>query len=314
MRDMFIFGSGGRGGAVGGAALTVYAVDTCTVTVSNTAMGKSFVKNIASGNSAVFTGLQTGTWDVVMTGSGDPITKSISVVSDYSLTLAFFSATINISYPEGSLCAATLDWDTIYTAPDTSGTWQFAVPQAGTWTVGCGLTYEDIEAGNITTTEVAITENGQIEAVSLSYAFSIKENGYTFTKYQDGEKGQYVKPTSAWLAFTCTWTNAYDDYAWGVSDQTIDVTNYTKLTCTFKVSNASSTMTGAYVRFGIHSKNTGNISSSSYYQSNTKITTSNGTFVKEIDLSSKTGNMYIYGGVYDNDGGYTVTFQDFVFS
>ena len=45
----------------------------------------------------------------------------------------FFDATINITYPVGSVCTAT-DGVTTLTAPDTSGTWKCVVPNAGTWT------------------------------------------------------------------------------------------------------------------------------------------------------------------------------------
>ena len=45
----------------------------------------------------------------------------------------FFGATINITYPVGSVCTAT-DGVTTLTAPDTSGTWECVVPNAGTWT------------------------------------------------------------------------------------------------------------------------------------------------------------------------------------
>ena len=305
MNDMFIFGSGSGGGAGGGASLTINAVDSCTVTVSNASTGKSYTKAVTAGNNAVFYGLQTGTWDVTISGgSGEPLTQTINVVSDYDMTVAFFNATINVTYPEGATCTAYMG-NTTLTAPDTSGVWACVVTAPGTWVIHCTNGTSEVSS------EVTVSENGQTESVSLIFAFSAKTAGFTFTKSQGGDKGSYVDPISGWLAFKCEWTGNYDDYAWGVSDQTIDVTNYTKMTGTFKVSNASSAMTQAFVRFGIHSKNTGNISSSSYYQSNTK---SNGTFVKEIDISAKTGNMYIYGGVYDNDGSYQVAFQDFVFS
>ena len=48
--------------------------------------------------------------------------------------VAFFSATIHVTYPAGSTCTAT-DGTTTLTAPDTSGTWDCVVPNAGTWTL-----------------------------------------------------------------------------------------------------------------------------------------------------------------------------------
>lgn len=48
-----------------------------------------------------------------------------------------FAATINITYPAGSVCTA-ICGSTTLTAPDTSGTWACAVPNAGTWEIVSG--------------------------------------------------------------------------------------------------------------------------------------------------------------------------------
>lgn len=51
--------------------------------------------------------------------------------------VALFAATINVTYPAGSTCTVT-DGTTTLTAPDTSGTWACAVPNAGTWEIVSG--------------------------------------------------------------------------------------------------------------------------------------------------------------------------------
>ena len=223
-------------------------------------------------------------------------------------------AAIGVEYDEGWFCgvADSTGSTILATAGDTSGTWIFPIAEAGTYIVVAAPTY-NINDPDLKSKTIVITEEERIATANLA-SLSLKSAGYTFTKSTGGDKGAYVTIQSGWLKFHTEWTPNYTDYAWGVSDQRVDVTDYTKLTVTFKVTGATTSMTQAFVRFGVNAKNTGNISSSSYYQSNTKITTDNGTFTKEIDISAKTGEMYVYGGVYDNNGGYYVEFLDFVFS
>lgn len=84
-------------------------------------------------------------------------------MSTYTVTIAFFSATINITYPAGSTCTCT-DGTTTLTAPDTSGTWACIVPNAGTWTAtSTSGTETDSKA-------IAIATDGQNTSVELSYA------------------------------------------------------------------------------------------------------------------------------------------------
>lgn len=58
----------------------------------------------------------------------------------------FFSATINVTYPVGSTCTAT-DGVTTLSAPDTSGTWDCVVPNAGNWTVALDIGFSEVVNG-----------------------------------------------------------------------------------------------------------------------------------------------------------------------
>ena len=118
------------GGGSGGT-LTVTAPAGVTVTVSND--GKSYTKTADTSGVAVFKGLKTGAWTVTITDGAQTATRSVVVTADYACTIAFFTATINVTYPAGSTCTAT-DGVTTLTAPDTSGTWACIVDNAGTWT------------------------------------------------------------------------------------------------------------------------------------------------------------------------------------
>lgn len=115
-----------------GAALTVTAPAGATVTVSKD--GKTLTRVAGADGVVVFRGLETGTWTLSITDGEQTASKMVEIVTDYATTITFFAATINVTYPAGSTCTAT-DGTTTLTAPDTSGTWACAVPNAGTWTV-----------------------------------------------------------------------------------------------------------------------------------------------------------------------------------
>ena len=74
-----------------------------------------------------------GAWNVSANINGFTGSQSVNVdvVKEYSLT---FGSTITVTYPEGVVCTCTKGNNTI-TAPDTSGTVQFAVCGTGTYTL-----------------------------------------------------------------------------------------------------------------------------------------------------------------------------------
>lgn len=189
---------GGGGGS--GATLVVSSPANVSVTVSKD--DKSYTKNSGSLGSTTFKGLATGTWAVTISGNGQTATKTIEITADYAITIAFFAATINVTYPAGSTCAITTDptnySDAIF-AGDTSGHWSFTVPYVGTWLVACFT-------GDITNPEklaykiVSITTDGQSESITLAYELVLfdKDKGIDRTditggwsKYKDGYIGYY---------------------------------------------------------------------------------------------------------------------------
>ena len=159
-------GPGGGGGV--GAVLTVTAPAGVTVSVSKD--GKTKTKTANADGLAVFKGLATGTWTLTITDGVQTSTKPVSVTADYSTVIAFFSATINITYPSGSTCTCS-DGTTTFNAPDTSGTWKCVVSNKGTWTVSCTNGTES------TSETVEITADGQSAAIELSYLGYAVRNG-----------------------------------------------------------------------------------------------------------------------------------------
>lgn len=226
------------GGGTGGT-LTVTAPANVTVTVSKD--GKTKTKNSGTSGVVVFKGLASGTWTVTITGDGKTAQKNVVVTTDYSTVIAFFTATINITYPAGSTCTCS-DGATTLSAPDTSGTWACIVPNAGTWTVtSTSGTETDSKA-------VTITTDGQSTSVELSYAlFLFKPNAPS-----DIIAGEWEIPrngtVTAEAELTVKSVNNFNNNRI-ISVRTkgqIDLTEYSTLQATCKASGGSNTKLEVY--------------------------------------------------------------------
>lgn len=171
-----LYGFGASGGGTGGT-LTVTAPANVTVTVSKD--GKAKTKNSGTSGVVVFKGLATGTWTLTITDGSQTSSKPVVVTADYSTVIAFFTATINITYPAGSTCTCS-DGTTTLSAPDTSGTWACIVPNAGTWTAAATDGVEN------TSESVSITTDGQIVAIELSYLLWLYKSGNTYNAVTGG--------------------------------------------------------------------------------------------------------------------------------
>ena len=165
---------GGGGGS--GATLVVSSPANVSVTVSKD--DKSYTKNSGSLGSTTFKGLATGTWTVTISGNGQTATKTIEITADYAITIAFFSATINITYPANSTCVVTnSSGQTVASNTNTGSstkTWTATVGATGTYTVTATATDG---SGKTRSTTVSITADGQSKSVTLKYSFDIIVNG-----------------------------------------------------------------------------------------------------------------------------------------
>ena len=171
-----LYGFGASGGGSGGT-LTVTAPANVTVTVSKD--GKTKTKNSGTSGVVVFKGLASGTWTLTITDGSQTSSKPVVDTADYSTVIAFFTATINITYPAGSTCTCS-DGTTTLSAPDTSGTWACIVPNAGTWTAAATDGVEN------TSESVSITTDGQIVAIELSYLLWLYKSGNTYNAVTGG--------------------------------------------------------------------------------------------------------------------------------
>lgn len=279
-----LYGFGASGGS--GGTLTVTAPANVTVTVSKG--GKTKTKNSGTSGVVVFKGLASGTWTVTITGDGKTAQKNVVVTTDYSTMIAFFSATINITYPAGSTCTCS-DGTTTLSAPDTSGTWACIVPNAGTWTAAATDGVEN------TSESVSITTDGQTVAVELSYyTYLFKPNTDTTNVTGGWQLNSKGSLDSAGDQLVATFVNAYDrGNAFDVATiNKIDFTEFTTLVATCKAADKnnaapiSATFAVASTRSGFNTAGTASTKVAS-------TTFSNSTTTVTIDVSRISGSYYV---------------------
>lgn len=212
-----MIGKTNAGGSNVGGKLTVKA--PANVNVKAVKGNSTRTQSSGSGGSAVFRGLSQGSWNISISNSEQTVTVPITITTDYSMSIAFFSSKITVTYPSGSKCTCT-NGSTTYTASNTSGSWTFTVPRTGTWTVKCS------NGSNSASTNVSVTANGQSFSVSLIYW-----DGYL---YKLGNN-QYTGYTGGWIGGTYNSEGTLDYTASGSPDSVIrtngkvDLTNFKTL-------------------------------------------------------------------------------------
>jgi hypothetical protein len=167
--------AGGSSGS--GGTLTVTGIAGDIVTVSKD--GKTYTRTFNSSGVAVFKGLSTGTWTVTMTNSaGQTATRTVEITADYTLTIAYFSATISITYPAQSTCVIKNSSGTQVASDTNTGTsakaWTTTVDASGTYTITATATDG---SGKTKSTTVSITAEGQVETVTLTFEMILFDNG-----------------------------------------------------------------------------------------------------------------------------------------
>lgn len=221
--------AGGSSGS--GGTLTVTGIAGDIVTVSKD--GKTYTRTFNSSGVAVFKGLSTGTWTVTMTNSaGQTATRTVEITADYTLTIAYFSATISITYPAQSTCVVKNSSGT-QVASDTNTstgtkTWTATIDATGTYTITATATDG---SGKTKSATVSITADGQSASVTLTYELILFDGGDN-TGVTGGWKGKNVTPTvSNVLSFSVTNTDATFPKAASVyTENKFDLSKYDKLT------------------------------------------------------------------------------------
>lgn len=295
------------GGGGSGGTLTVTAPANVTVTVSKD--GKTKTKNSGTSGVVVFKGLASGTWTLTITDGSQTSSKPVVVTADYSTVIAFFAATINITYPAGSTCTCS-DGTTTISAPDTSGTWTCIVPNAGTWTVAATDGVEN------TSESVSITTDGQIVAIELSYLLWLYKSGNTYNAVTGGWSvsehpstggsfdGVLTLNDNSMLLSTEAWGGSVG-YANAFTNNSIDLTGVNTLK--FKITGIGDTAYSDrdgnthHFRFSLAVANERPTKQNPTFAADTKILA---TGEYSVDVSALTAG---YVGIWITTGGYIKT-------
>ena len=222
---IYVLSGGGSGATL---VVTGVAGDTCTITNGT----KTHTKTFGTDKKATFKGLATGTWTVKMTNGSKTSTRTITINADYALTIAYFSATIKVTYPAKSKCIIKNSSGSQVASDTNTGTtaktWNATVGATGTYTITATATDG---SGKTKSTTVSITTDGQSNSVTLIYELILFDGGDN-TAVTGGWKGQNVTPTvSNVLSFSITNTNATFPKAASVHTKNkIDLSKYNKLT------------------------------------------------------------------------------------
>lgn len=163
--------------AVNGIIRVTYpAGDTCTCKNGSTTLTAN-----ASDGITVFIVPNTGTWTLTVTNGTKTATKTVSITAKSrfaNVTLAYFSATIKVTYPAKSKCVIKNSSGTQVASNTNTGTaakiWTATVDATGTYTITATATDG---SGKTKSTTVSITANGQVATVTLMFETILWEAG-----------------------------------------------------------------------------------------------------------------------------------------
>lgn len=223
---IYVLSGGGSGATL---VVTGVAGDTCTITKGT----KTHTKTFGTDKKATFNGLATGTWTVKMTNGSKTSTRTITINADYSLTMAYFSATIKVTYPAKSKCVIKNSSGTQVASDTNTGTsaktWTATVGATGTYTITATATDG---SGKTKSTTVSITAEGQVATVELAYELYIFKSGSGLTAgYSVAGSGGNVSNANI------SWSGNSD--GGGISmyiEPAVSLNNYTKLCFDFECS------------------------------------------------------------------------------
>lgn len=294
---------GGAGGVGGGATLVVSSPANVSVTVSKD--DKSYTKNSGSLGSATFKGLATGTWTVTISGNGQTATKTIEITADYAITIAFFSASINITYPANSTCVVTNSSGQTVASDTNTGsstkTWTAIVNATGTYTVTATATDG---SGKSKSQSVSITADGQSESVTLTYSLLLYSPTGDWESYVGGYASNdqaSVSESNNQLVFLLKQNPYGENAVYDIQVYTnnpVDLTEYATATIALRTEHVNGYVTNLYI--GFSKSQTGSLSAKYSLGDSTPDNANNLSKTITIDVSSLSGSYYF--GVRGNAG------------
>ena len=217
--------------AVNGIIRVTYpAGDTCTCKNGSTTLTAN-----ASDGITVFLVPNTGTWTLTVTNGTKTATKTVSITATSrfaNVTLAYFTATLNITYPAKSTCVIKNSSGAQVASDTNTGTaaktWTATVGATGTYTITATATDG---SGKTKSTTVSITTNGQVATAKLVYQMYIFKSGSGLTAGHSVNGGGNVSKNSI------SWSGNSD--GGGISmyiKPAVSLNNYTKLCFDFECS------------------------------------------------------------------------------
>lgn len=271
-----LYGFGGSGGSPIKSTIIVTAPTGSTVTCK---MGSTTKTASEKNGTWTFSGLDIGTWTVTATKGSSIATQDVDITRltvEY-VTITYFSATINVTYPAGSTCTCS-DGTTTLTAPNTSGSWTCIVYNAGTWTVS------STDGDKSKSTNVVITTDGQTESVTLQYITYLFKDGETYNSLTGGWDG-YVNAEKKALLLAPAAGKAASAY----TKNKVDLTNFSTVSARTN-SNAS---IGFNIIIASAINTSGQVATASLNGAETELS---------LDISSITGEYFVWLSAYSEKG------------
>lgn len=210
----------------------------------------------------------------------------------------FFGATINITYPVGSVCTAT-DGATTLTAPDSSGVWACVVPNAGIWTV----TAKTKDGADQSSKYVDITEDGQIENLNIWYGKYFFRHGLDTNEEIFGSVGNLRITISDTIS--AAYQSGVQKHAYGTALFNPQNFGFTRMCVDMEVTYASTENANYKIKFGLTKSGTETkaASYSGYCAAYKDFSSSVSRAVYELDISNVNQNCFaVVGGL----GSFTV--------
>ena len=210
-----------------------------TLVIKGTSSGKQFAKDTTTTSSAkvyIFLAPIGDTFYTLTATNtvGKTVSKQVYVAKDQvqSVTLAYFSATIKVTYPAKSKCVIKNSSGTQVASDTNTGasakTWTATVGATGTYTITATATDG---SGKTKSTTVSITSDGQVATVTLTYELYIFKSGSGLTS------GYSVEGTGNVSNANISWSGSSD--GGGISmyiTPAVSLKDYTKLCFDFECS------------------------------------------------------------------------------
>lgn len=276
--------------AVNGIIRVTYpARDTCTCKNGSTTLTAN-----ASDGITVFIVPNTGTWTLTVTNGTKTATKTVSITATSrfaNVTLAYFTATIEVTYPAKSKCVIKNSSGTQVASNTNTGTaaktWTATVNATGTYTVTATATDG---SGKTKSTTVSITANGQVETVTLTYELVLfdGENGGDNTAVTGGWLTFYSYSASVNVSAEKITMDGGEGYLSAVATKNaVDLSEYSTLFMRYKINSARGD-TADILMFGVAASSAGilNYDTAFTASKSLKIKTTSGVVDLSCDISS----------------------------